>query len=197
VFGEGEQGPDRQPRHPHSLALAGLLLDRGAEANDGQALYNRMFTPGTEHLELLFRHGLGAPDRGPWRRRLGDALESPAEMLDRQVRWAADHGFADRLALLERHGVDVTGVELRDASVLPVDVNARTEGRTPLHQAAWDGDLARIERLLAAGADPTARDDEYRTRPLEWAEYAYQAEAAALLRGVTPGGTDRGTEPAG
>ena len=27
VFGEGELGPVRQPRHPHSLALARLLLE--------------------------------------------------------------------------------------------------------------------------------------------------------------------------
>lgn len=190
VFGEGEQGPRRQPRHEHDVALATLLLERGAEANDGQALYNRMFTPGTEHLEVLFAHGLGGPDRGPWRRRLGDALESPEEMLDRQVRWAAEHGFADRLELFDRHGVDVTDVEVRDVSRLPDDVDAKAEGRTALHDAAWDGDLGRIEVLLAAGADPTITDDTFGGRPLDWAEYAYQEEAAALLRRHTPGADD-------
>ena len=54
VFGEGELGPVRQPRHPHALALARLLLEAGADPNDGQALYNRMFGPGDDHLELLF-----------------------------------------------------------------------------------------------------------------------------------------------
>jgi ankyrin repeat protein len=190
VFGEGEQGPHRQPRHPHDVLLAVLLLERGAEANDGQTLYNRMFTPGTEHLEVLFRFGLGGPDRGPWRRRLGDAMETPAEMLDRQVRWAAEHGFADRLELFARHGVDVSGVRLRDARALPDDVNAKTDGRTPLHEAAWDGDLERIEALLAAGADLTVTDDVHGGTPLDWAEHAYQEEAAALLRRHTPGAGD-------
>jgi hypothetical protein len=188
AFGEGEQGPGRQPRHAHDVALATLLLERGAEANDGQALYNRMFTPGTEHLEVLFRFGLGGPDRGPWRRRLGDAMESPEEMLDRQVTWAAEHGFSDRLELFARHGLDVSGVEVRDTSGLPDDVSTKVDGRTPLHDAAWEGDVARIEALLAAGADPTVTDDTYGGRPLDWAEHAYQEEAAALLRRHTPDG---------
>jgi hypothetical protein len=186
VFGEGEQGPHRQPRHPHDVVLAILLLERGAEPNDGQALYNRMFTPGTEHLEILFRYGLGRPDTGPWRRRLGDAMETPAQLLDRQVRWAAEHGFVDRLELFARHGVDLSGVRLRDPRVLPDDPNAKTDGRTPLHEAAWDGDLDRITALLDAGADPTITDDVHGGTPLDWAEYAYQEEAAALLRERTP-----------
>jgi hypothetical protein len=187
VFGEGEQGPHRQPRHPHDTLLAVLLLERGAEANDGQTLYNRMFTPGTEHLEILFRFGLGGPDRGPWRRRLGGALESPDEMIDRQVRWAAEHGFAERIELFARNGVDVSGVQLRDPRVLPDDPSAKTDGRTPLHEAAWDGDLERIAELLAAGADPTVTDDVHGGTPADWAAYAYQEEAAALLRRHTPG----------
>ena len=68
AFGEGELGPVRQPRHPHSLALARLLLEAGADPNDGQALYNRMFEPGNDHLELLLEFGLGTGDGGPWRR---------------------------------------------------------------------------------------------------------------------------------
>jgi len=34
VFGEGEQGAGKQPRHPHSLPLARLLLTSGADPND-------------------------------------------------------------------------------------------------------------------------------------------------------------------
>ena len=79
-------GPVRQPRHPHSLALARLLLEAGADPNDGQALYNRMFEPGNDHLELLFEFGLGTGDGGPWRRRLGDALDTPARDGSRPAR---------------------------------------------------------------------------------------------------------------
>jgi hypothetical protein len=67
VFGEGELGPVRQPRHPHSIALARMLLDAGADANDSQALYDRMFRPDNDHLELLFEYGLGRGDGGVWK----------------------------------------------------------------------------------------------------------------------------------
>ncbi|MGC4112757.1 MAG: ankyrin repeat domain-containing protein [Nocardioides sp.] len=112
-------------------------------------------------------------------------METPAEMLERQVRWAADHGFTERLELLAAHGVDVSGVQVHDRHALPADLNAKTDGHTPLHQAAWDGDLDLIRRLLDAGADPSLVDDEFGSRPLEWAEYAYQQEAADLLRAHT------------
>jgi hypothetical protein len=182
VFGEGEQGPRRQPRHPFAPALATLLLKRGAHPVDQQTLYNRMFRPDDSHLELLFAHGLAEAGPSPWELRLGEAMESREQMWQRQVDWAAEHGFADRLDLLARHGVDVSGVEVVVPSV-PDDVNSRDEqGATPLHHAAWDGDLGLIQRLLDAGADPTITDRRFGSTPLGWAEHAYQAEAAELLR---------------
>ncbi|MET0865339.1 MAG: ankyrin repeat domain-containing protein [Nakamurella sp.] len=139
VFGEGEQGAGKQPRHPQSIPLARLLLTNGADPNDGQALYNRMFRPDNSHLELLFDFGLGRGDGGPWRRRLGDAMESPAQMLARQVGWAIDHGFVDRLALLIEHGVDVAA---------PL-----ADGRTPLDHAIAGGRLPILELLRSTGVD--------------------------------------------
>ncbi|MEH3139793.1 MAG: ankyrin repeat domain-containing protein [Mycobacterium kyogaense] len=181
AFGEGEQGPGRQPRHRQAPDLAALLLRRGAHPADHQALYNRMFRPDDSHLEVLFDHGVADADPSPWERRLGVAMESRDQMWRRQVQWAAEHGFADRLALLERHGIDVSGVHVQ-TPVLPDDPNARDEsGATPLHHAAWAGDLPLIERLLAAGADLSAVDGRFGTTPRQWAEYAYQTDAAALL----------------
>ena len=182
VFGEGEQGPRRQPRHPYAPAFAALLLERGAHPVDQQTLYNRMFRPDDGHLELLFAHGLATAGPSAWERRLGEAMETRDEMWARQVSWAAEHGFADRLDLLARHGVDVSGAELvtRDGD------DDDEGGATPLHEAAWDGDLERIQRLLDAGADPTATDARFNATPLGWAEHAYQSEAADLLRPHTP-----------
>ena len=37
AFGEGEQGPVNQPPPPEWEAFARLLLDAGADPNDGQA----------------------------------------------------------------------------------------------------------------------------------------------------------------
>lgn len=185
VFGEGEQGARRQPRHPHDQALARLLLERGADPEDQQTLYNRMFRRGDDYLVLLFEFGLGSGEPGPWPRRLGEAMETREQMWRRQVRWAADHGFSERLKLLARHGVDVSGVAVTEPRI-PDDPNVLDdEGRTPLHEAAWEGDLDRIRALLIAGADPTITDSRFHSTPLGWAEHAYQTEAATLLRELT------------
>ncbi|KXP10592.1 hypothetical protein AXK57_09670 [Tsukamurella pulmonis] len=182
VFGEGEQGAGRQPRHPRCDELATLLLDRGAHPVDQQTLYNRMFRPDDAHLRLLFAHGLADAGPSPWEAREGAETEDRTQVWRRQVEWAAQHGFADRLALLAAHGIDVAGVTVAAPS-FPDDPNARDEdGATPLHHAAWDGDVDRIRALLDAGADRTLVDAHHGATPGEWAEYAYQPDAARLLR---------------
>lgn len=183
VFGEGEQGSRRQPRHPYAPELATLLLTRGAHPADQQTLYNRMFRADDSHLDLLFAHGVADAGPNPWELRLGEAMESRDEMWRRQVTWAAEHGFTARLDLLARHGIDVSGVDVV-TPVFPDDPNAfDDEGATALHQAAWSGDLELIRRLLDAGADTTITDRRFGSTPLDWAEHAYQTEAAELLRG--------------
>jgi ankyrin repeat protein len=144
VFGEGELGPVRQPRHPHSLALARLLLEAGADPNDGQALYNRMFQPGNDHLELLFEFGLGAGDGGPWRGRLADDLEAPAQMLRGELAWAITHGLTQRVRLLVGQGVDVTS---------PFE-----DGSTVTSVAATTGHIDLVDYLVAHGAPPLDLD---------------------------------------
>ena len=139
IFGEGEAGPERQPRHPHSLALARLLLTAGADPNDGQALYNRMFQPDNDHLAVLFEFGLGTGDGGPWRRLLGDELDAPAAMLRGELAWAITHGMTARVQLLVAHGVDLTA---------PLD------GASAAAMAATTGHQDLVDYLVAHGAPP-------------------------------------------
>jgi len=203
-FGEGEAGPGRQPRHPAGDELAGLLLDRGADPNDAQTLYNRMFARDDGHLRILLPAGLGRGDGGPWQRRLGEALETPEDMVQRQVDWARDHGFAERLELLASHGFTegrpasspspwrsrasaaiaaaATPDGVRAVAAAGGDVDARTDGHTLLHHAAWIGDVELVEALLECGADPDALDDEHGSTPLAWAEHGHAEATAAILR---------------
>ena len=135
AFGGGERD---QPPHPHALPLAELLLQAGADPNDGQALYNRMFTPADDHLHLLLEHGLGRGDGGPWHARMPDATDSPAAMLREQLRWATVHGFHDRIRLHAAHDVDVSS---------PLQA-----GRTPAEIAALAGRTATVELLVSLGS---------------------------------------------
>jgi ankyrin repeat protein len=139
VFGEGELGPVRQPRHPHSPALARVLLEAGADPNDGQALYNRMFQPGNDHLDLLLEFGLGSGGGGPWRALLGDALGTPAQMVRGELAWAITHGMAERVRLLVERGHP--------------DLNAPFErGVTATAMAATTGHAGLVDYLVAHGA---------------------------------------------
>ena len=178
LFGEGESGPGRQPRHPAWRDLVLLLLERGADPNDRQALYNRMFGRDDSHLELLLGHGLGHPAGEVWAERLGVAAESVEEMMERQLRWAAAHGFASRTALLAAHGFTMAEVAVPVAS----GIDDLRDGRTALHQAAFMGDLDVIRDLLEAGADPTVVDAQHGTTPAGWAQWARHEEAERLLR---------------
>ena len=206
-FGEGEQGPGRQPRHPRGEDLAGLLLDRGAEANDGQTLYNRMFGRDDSHLRLLLAHGLGRGDGGPWRARLGERQDDPRRMVALQADWARDHGLVDRSALLasygfsgatdppspwrERRPLPAVLAAATPAGVPPLvaegaDPDAKAHGRTLLHHAAWMDDVELVQALLDVGADPGVLDDEHHATPLGWAEWGHARRTAALLGHATP-----------
>jgi ankyrin repeat protein len=133
------------PKHPQELVLARLLLSAGADANDGQALYNQGWGPNREEdwLDLLFEFGLGTGDGGPWRRLLGERQDSPRKMLEDLLIAAASHGFTDRVQRLLARGVDPDGREVTH----PI-----YQGRSPVQQAALNGHMDVVSLLVAAGA---------------------------------------------
>jgi hypothetical protein len=57
-----------------------------------------------------------------------------------------------------------------------------TTGRPPLHLAAGEGELDVVKRLIAYGADPNAKDDEYHATALQWAEFLHQPEMVEFLK---------------
>ncbi|SDD71680.1 ankyrin repeat domain-containing protein [Actinokineospora iranica] len=149
VLGEGEDAAN-QPQHRLAIPLARLLLTAGADPNDSQALYNRMFGRDDSHLRLLFEFGLGTGDGGPWHARLAPRHPTPAEMLHDQLLWAAANNHPDRVALLLSHGVDPNA----DFPGHPAH-----HGRGPLELAIRAGNTEIADRLTAAGAHPVTLDE--------------------------------------
>lgn len=109
AFGEGEMGPVNQPEHEDRDELARLLLDAGADPNDGQALYNTMFTPGSECLEMLLEYGLDCEHRNNWLlEENGELVDNPDRVLGYQLQWAVRKHHVERARLLIDRGADLS-----------------------------------------------------------------------------------------
>ncbi len=143
AFGEGE---DRHNQPPHQIAmqLASVLLIRGADANDSQALYNRTWSRSDEHLELLVavKPRLGEGDGGPWHRRLGETHPTPKEMVDEELVKAAGMGRSNRVRLMLQVGADPGAV----------GAHPTHGGRTAYELAVLNGNAEIAEMLKTAGA---------------------------------------------
>jgi ankyrin repeat protein len=175
VFGEGEAGKDRQPPHPECEAFARLLLDAGAEANDSQALYNRMFERDDICLKLLIEYGLSAGDKNNWLvREDGKFVENSQTVFDYQLAWALEHRMGERVRLLVENGADV---------------NKIVNGRTPYEWARLGGDAELAGYLERKGAVAV------RLKPEDWAYLQIKAgdidaEQINKVFKQMPGGSD-------
>ena len=150
-------GSHDEDEHPHAFALAELLLTAGADANDGQLLYDRQFGRDDRHLVLLFEHGLGRGDGGPWAMRFGDKADSPREMLRGQLWWAIVHDMRDRVRLLVEHGAD-----FRTPYAAPggrPTALRNSDGLTPAELAKLSGYPELAGWLVSRGAAPPALDE--------------------------------------
>ena len=144
VFGEGENGPARCPPHRDCYDLAGILIEAGADPNDAQTLYNRMFSRDDEHLRFLFAHGLGKERNRPWHRLLGEQsrgwVSSPVDMLAYQLQWAARWNYPERVKLLVENGAEVNRP------------SHRPDARSPYGEAIYHGNEAIAGHLADCGA---------------------------------------------
>jgi hypothetical protein len=172
--GEGDQPP-----HPHGMALARTLLEAGADPNDGQGLYNRQFGSDDSHFALLLGYGLGRGDGGPWQARLRGRADTPAELIQGQLRWAVTHDMRDRVRLLAEHGADIrTPFEVPEERIVQC-VDA-CDGRTPAEVAAVCGCWEVLDWLVERGVPRPAADG---VDGLITAALAGDRRTANLLRG--------------
>lgn len=178
VFGEGENGAYNCPEHPECMQLARALLEAGADPNDSQALYDRMFGPGNACLELLLEFGLGPEHRCNWLiEQNGRLVENPLQTLRYQLNWALGNNHQKRARLLIDHGADLS----TPADAQSLYETAMQKGETELAQylveqgaerteltpvvrfisACFRDDLTEARRLLNEHTDLLQRVDEH------------------------------------
>jgi ankyrin repeat protein len=168
-------------------SLLQVFLDRGvsltARDGDGRSVVAAAVRAGNAEAANLLR-ARGVVDDATWADRLiGACLADDAEGAQAI---AADH--PETLDTLTRSDADefvraaargaITQVRLMLACGFPPDLVGEA-GATALHQAAWRGQVATVEFLLAHGASPLVRDDLYGDTAVEWARHgAMHAEGA-------------------
>lgn len=130
LFGGGATGLANQPRHPHWRELAELLLTRGANPADEQALSIHQ----DACLETLLRHGLKPDAMG----------RDGITLIGRALAQAARHGNASQVRMLLAHHAR-TGEKF--------------QGKTPWEHAMRLGRLEVARLLEQAGAPVSTLDD--------------------------------------
>lgn len=96
------------------------------------------------------------------------------------VRWLLDQGATPEIVPLWTVGLRDEATALM-ANGRALNRVAGQRGTTPLHDAIERDDVELARRLIAAGADITARDRQYHGTPLDWARTLNRPEIAALL----------------
>ncbi len=137
--------------------LTQVLLERGARVRLPAALALHR----TTDVERLLRTDPGTLKPGG---RWGNLI----------VR-ASERAPGDVIETLIRNGASVN---VRDNPKTSID---STSGYTPLHAAAWHGNVSTIDVLLKHGADVRAREEKYHGTPAGWADYAGHKEARDLI----------------
>ena len=137
VFGGGSTGNANQPPHPHYRELAELLLTRGADPADEEALRNNP----DDSLEILLRHGLKPTAQSQRAQKNG---KHRATLMGRALCVAAIRGKAQQVQILLHHGASTTD---------------QLDGRTAWQHAVERGNLEIAQLLEAAGAPVTNLND--------------------------------------
>jgi len=174
-------------RQPEALAA---LLDLGANTESldeagftaldqaalrGEASMARTLLDHGAKLRLPAAVALNRPsDVERLLRRDPDALK-PGGRWERLIVRASEQSSGEVIEMLIRNGAQVN---IHDDTKTAVD---NTTGFTPLHAAAWHGNLSAIEVLMKHGAGVRARETKWHGTPAGWADYAGHKEARDLI----------------
>jgi hypothetical protein len=170
--------------------LIDLLIERGATldvtspgvldgplANHAPRAAEKMIARGAK-VDLTVAAALGRLD---WLRAMFDErgrLRSTPRRRGRIMSARDVIGLALLFAYVNRHANVVDFLLEQDGNWNMIGVN----NGTALHRAAWDGDLAMVQRLAAKGADVANRNNPFTATPLSWADHNHQTEVFAWMR---------------
>jgi ankyrin repeat protein len=102
-IGEGERTPAEVPPHPHARELVRLLIERGANSFDTQALYNTsLWYDSVEWLDLLY----GYDERSGTTARWNEPKANWPGQLDYLLGNAVDRNHVRRIEWLLAHGAN-------------------------------------------------------------------------------------------
>jgi ankyrin repeat protein len=155
------------------MDIVQLLLDYGADPNlpeeqyapKGKALYSAVYHGHYEIAKLLLERG-AFPN---------PAVESSGDALWVSREWRPSTRMEQ---LLLSYGAKPEPEHLDEG---PSTRGQNWLGITPLHQAAKKGDVRTAKKLIAEGADLTARDEHLCSTPLGWAARAGQRRMVKFL----------------
>lgn len=185
-IGEGERTPIQVPPHPHARELVTLLIERGADSFDTQALYNTsLWHDSVEWLELLYGYDEKSGTTARWK----ESRDSQPGQLDYLLGNAVDRNHVQRIEWLLAHGASphakhaYTKRNLHTSAVL----HGHAQTAALLIQAG-----AQVEELQGHEAFQAAclRMDDDLVRSLAERHPEYLSSGAALLTAARIGRAD-------
>lgn len=178
---------------------AKLLVEHGTDVNspgfrDGRTPYEAAVRAGNLELaQFLAEHGAQPKEMSEEESFAAACIsgrrKEALEIITRDTKIVERIGVHRRIELLHRavEGRRLDGLRLM--AELGFEVSGKTKhdnvgmllATTPLHNAAWMGDLEMVKLLVELGADINARDQNYNGTPLGWARYNNQQVVADYL----------------
>lgn len=172
ALGAGADPDGRGTRHPQfgGRTPSAIAVRRGSREVAGLLLAAGASVPDVDDVEVFLSACLAGDRATVESMRTTERVAAARARRPDAILVATEVGRASAVRLLAKLGFDVhAGHRI-----------------TPLHQAAYDGDVELVTLLLELGAEPTRRDHSFDATPLGWAEHNHQETTAALLRPFAP-----------